>query len=528
MTDSLFDAPQELFDVVSTPPSLAPSDWLAELTAQVSQGAAALDSSGLDSSSLSSSGIDASLSGSFSTILAASPAPAPSPPLTATATPAPVMATFPRVPVPAEPAPVVMATFPPLPPASSSSSLTNSGVTRPREDESRNGSSSTENSREGGGGATTAVKQEGGGDTKTEQQQQQQQQETEAELEPWMETNPLLQWMSSPNRATRNLLHWDAARWRRRRPGAQRWLTDRMALVERYDMVAQVVCAMGDAEGVWASAEHRRPRADELHWPRLCDLERGDDGAVLVRPETLVAPRPRPRGSFAALMHDVLGKRGVSEPRDPGEAFGFLFNYAGADFGAADGAVREWRNDVGDTMTAPLAEVARALERERDVPPECTRAVLHLLADDAYSSSGSSGSSGSQQPQRQTVTLQGFCQSTRIFGRWWEGRMLAGLRELCAMGPCFYIATTRDAERRLRDTPQLAYIIRPRCKPDRGDDALWPFALTMRVGPAGTIEHYVVSFARGEFFVRDKDGTVMRRPSLHDLVHEFARSKCFR
>ena len=182
--------------------------------------------------------------------------------------------------------------------------------------------------------------------------------------------------------------------------------------------------------------------------------------------------------------------------------------------------MREWRNDVGTTMTAPLAEVCRAFDRERDVPPECTRAVLGLLTEGNSNSSNGNGNG--------TVTLLGFCRSTRVFGHWWEGRMLAGLRELCAMESCFYIATTRDAEERLRDTPQLRYIVRPRCKPDRGDDALWPFALTMRVWPTGTIEHYVVSFAHGEFFVRDTDGTVMRRPSLKDLVTEFARSKCFR
>lgn len=480
--------------------------------------------------SLSSSSFDPSLSGELNLSISGSfNVPIDMPPVLVTTTtvptasaqlmpappPPPVMATFPPIPATAAAAavqpPPVMATFPPLPPASI-------GVTRPRDNEP-NGGNGGEKGKDSGNESETKQEEE------EEKEKKKEKEKEEPELEEWMVGNPLLEWMSSPNRATRNLVEWDAARWRREGAGTRRWATDRMGLVERYDMVAQVICAMSDAESVWASAAHVRPRADALHWPRLCDLERGDDGAVLVRPETLV--RPGVRGSFAALMHEVLGKRGVVEPQSPGEAFGFLFNYAADDFGASESVVREWRADVGDAMAAPLADVCAALERERDVPPACTRAVLHLLAERGALGSSSSGGSSSNGAGL-TVTLQGFCASTRIFGRWWEGRMLAGLRELGALGPCFYIATAPEAEQRLRDTPQLACILRPRCKPDRGADALWPFALTMRVWPAGTIEHYVVSFAAGDFFVRDQDGSVTRSHSLRDLVQQFARLKCFR
>ena len=155
-------------------------------------------------------------------------------------------------------------------------------------------------------------------------------------------------------------------------------------------------------------------------------------------------------------------------------------------------------------MSASLDMVCGAMARDHRIPPECTKAVLQLITK------------GSN-----TVTLEAFYESTRVFGKWWEGEMANRLREVVGHETHFYIATSQQASEIVMRNEGLGFIIRPRHYYDaESHGAEWPFALTLLVN--GTVEHYVVSFQGGMFRVENME---IEDPSIVNLAYRFARSR---
>ena len=166
--------------------------------------------------------------------------------------------------------------------------------------------------------------------------------------------------------------------------------------------------------------------------------------------------------------------------------------------------VAEWRNLLPGVMSASLDMVCGAMARDHRIPPECTKAVLQLIMEEGN-----------------TVTLEAFCKSARVFGQWWEGAMARSLEDAVGDRTHFYIATSQQASEYLMRQEGLGFIIRPRHYYDaKSDGAEWPFALTLLVN--GTVEHYVVSFQGGMFRVENME---LEDPSIVRLAYRFARSR---
>lgn len=314
-----------------------------------------------------------------------------------------------------------------------------------------------------------------------------------------MKDKKFLVYMESPNRANNNLMHWD-----RKHPREPKGLVVKdMKLFQKYEILFQVMHAMEYATAMWTFANGGSPGESEMHWPSVHDLELDNNGSVMVFPETLVNSVPQKSHKFQSLVKEILGVEFRDLTIGNTE---FLFSRAGIDFCGNAKIGLEWLKRLPGTMSATLEEVCGVMERDHKTPPECTRAVLQLMTK-----------------ENRTVTLNKFCESTRVFGIWWMGDMLQRIKEVVRERTHFYIATSQQASVSVHQEG-LGYIIRPRLYYDETSrGALWPFALTLLV--RGSVEQYVVSFARGMFEVKDENGVLTRDPSIVHLAYLFAKSK---
>lgn len=324
-------------------------------------------------------------------------------------------------------------------------------------------------------------------------------------LEPWMtgRTLKFLEYMANPNRETRNLMHWDRIT---RTP--QGLLVANMTDLQRFNALLQVIQARAIAKKAWFNVNQRYPSETEMHWPTVKDLETDPNGVVLVYPERLVNPVPANSHKFVTLANELLGRNSRGEPEDETR---FLFICAGERFCGNSDTGLVWKDLFPGTMSVDLDAMCGAMERNFGCAPKCTKAVLQLMTN------------------RNQVTLDRFCESTRIFGKWWdkpdksknkEEPIRSGIEKATDDRVHFYIATCEQANNLVQQY-NLGYLIRPRCSYDeRSGGALWPFALTMVVG--GQVVNYVVSFSGGKFFLRDEDNNVMEDTSVVRLAHRFA------
>ena len=312
-----------------------------------------------------------------------------------------------------------------------------------------------------------------------------------------------LEYMENTNRETRNLMHWDRIT---RTP--QGLLVANMTDLQRFNALHQVIQARAIAKKAWFNVNQRYPSETEMHWPTVKDLETDPNGVVLVYPERLVNPVPTKSHKFVTLANELLGQNSRGEPEDETR---FLFICAGERFCGNSDTGLVWKDLFPGTMSVDLDAMCGAMERNFGCAPKCTKAVLQLMTN------------------RNQVTLDRFCESTRIFGKWWdkpdksknkEEPIRSGIEKATDDRVHFYIATCEQANNLVQQY-NLGYLIRPRCSYDeRSGGVLWPFALTMVVG--GQVVNYVVSFSGGKFFLRDEDNNIMEDTSVVRLAHRFA------
>jgi len=305
-----------------------------------------------------------------------------------------------------------------------------------------------------------------------------------------------------------------------------------MSVMDRLNAVSQIIQGMSDAKNAWTKAHSVKTSSivpsmfDYLRWPQLDKVVRMNDGTICILPESL-EKRDKSETShkdvlFAAFYDDRSVKDAEVRAKvnraidtlppamdDFHEIRKSLRNIATLLLASSTAFEEKWGELFPEQMSVPYDDFVQRWNAEEDDASNVSRDVIDAI----FIILNPAGTNPPSRPKE--VTYELFCTAGKLYGTWWTNPMKKALMSLTRPDYThFFILDWEEAENQLRRTPNLEYIIRPRCDPGSRSSPLpskimQPFAITVYT-PSGVCDKYVIFYDKlaRQFFTGTEDGRV--------------------